>query len=215
MASTPFPAVLTDVAQLRDHYRDPRQLVVDKVTDTIDAITAEFIAASTFCLIGTADGRGRGDVSPKGGTPGFVQVATPEQLLIPDLNGNNRLDTLTNIIENPHVGLLFLVPGRGETLRINGRAWVSADDELRDRFAADYRRPATVICVEVTEVYLHCAKCVRRGGLWDPASWRTDTPIPSAGALLATHAGLDIDPAAIDAGLEEGYGRDLEADRPL
>jgi len=214
MAPSPFPATLTDVAQLREHYREPRQLVLDKVTDTIDDGTAEFIGASTFCLIGTADADGRGDVSPKGGAPGFVQVAGPDRVLIPDLNGNNRLDTLSNIIENPHVGLLFLVPGRGETLRINGRAWVSVDDELLDRFTAEYRRPATVICVEAVEIYIHCAKCILRGGLWDEASWGPADTLPSSGTLLATHAGLDVDPAAIDAGLEEGYARDLEADLP-
>ena len=215
MAASPFPNVLTDVAQLGDHYRDPNQVVLDKDIDHIDEAAAAFIAASTFCLVGTSNPDGEGDVSPKGGDPGFVQVAGPNQLLIPDLNGNNRLDSIRNIIQNPNVGLLFLVPERGETLRVNGRAWVSVDDELRDRFSPDYRRPASVICVEPTAVFLHCAKCVRRAGLWDPESWRGDGTVPSSGTILAGHAGLGAEVgAAVDEALEEGYTRELAEDRP-
>lgn len=213
MDPSPFPATLTDVTQLREHYREPSQLVLDKVVDNIDETAADFISRATFCLIGTADADGRGDVSPKGGTPGFVVIDTQGRLLIPDLNGNNRLDTLANIIENPHVGLLFLVPGRGETVRVNGRAWVSVDDGLRDRFTDRYRRPASVIAVDPTEVYLHCAKCIRRGGLWDPETWTNPTVGTSAGAILAAHANLG-DVSAIDAALEESYRRGLADDLP-
>lgn len=215
MATSPFPNVLTDIAQLSEHYRDPNQIVLDKDIDHIDEAAAAFIAASTFCLVGTSDPDGHGDVSPKGGEPGFVHVAAPNQLLIPDLNGNNRLDSIRNIIRNPNVGLLFLVPERGETLRVNGRAWISVDDDLRDRFTPQYRRPASVICVEPTAVFLHCAKCVRRAGLWDPTSWAGNAAVPSSGTILAGHAGLGVDLAqAVDDALEEGYARDLAEDRP-
>ena len=213
MDASPFPATLTTVDQLRDHYREPNRLVLDKVVEELDETAADFIGRSTFCLIGTADAAGRCDVSPKGGDAGFVQVDEAGHLLIPDLNGNNRLDTLRNIIVNPQVGMLFLVPGRGETVRVNGRAWVSVADELRDRFTDRYRRPASVIGVEPTEVYLHCAKCIRRGGLWDPDSWGDPVVGPSAGAILAAHARLD-DIAAVDAGLEQRYARGLADDRP-
>lgn len=215
MSASPFPNVLTDPAQLRDHYRDPHQVVLEKDIDHIDEAAAAFIAASTFCLVGTSNAAGEGDVSPKGGDPGFVRVAAPDQLLIPDLNGNNRLDSIRNIIENPNVGLLFLVPERGETLRVNGRAWISVDDDLCERFTPQYRRPASVICVEPTSVFLHCAKCVRRAGLWDPTSWGSDHAVPSSGTILATHAGLGAGAGAgVDDMLEEGYAADLTADRP-
>jgi PPOX class probable FMN-dependent enzyme len=213
--TTPFEATLTDIAQLRDHYRDPNQGVLDKEIDHVDERATAFIAASTFVLVGTADVAGRGDISPKGGDPGFVRVLDPKRLAIPDLNGNNRLDSLQNIVANPHVGLLFLVPDRGETLRINGRAWVSVADDLLDSFTDQYRRPASVIGVEVNEVFLHCAKSVRRAGLWNPETWGAEAGVPSSGAILAGHVGLDGDAAAsIDASLEEAYARDLEADRP-
>ncbi len=215
MSASPFPNVLTDVAQLGDHYRDPHQVVLDKDIDHIDEVAAAFIAASTFCLIGTSNTAGEGDVSPKGGDAGFVHVAAPNQLLIPDLNGNNRLDSIRNIIENPNVGLLFLVPERGETLRVNGRAWVSVDDDLCDRFTPAYRRPASVICVEPTSVFLHCAKCVRRAGLWDPSSWGGETDVPSSGTILAAHAGLGAEAGpGVDDMLAQGYAQDLAADRP-
>ncbi|MEM7286418.1 MAG: MSMEG_1061 family FMN-dependent PPOX-type flavoprotein [Actinomycetota bacterium] len=215
MEASPFPNVLNDVDQLADHYRQPNQVVLDKDIDHIDDAAAAFIAASTFCLVGTANPAGEGDVSPKGGDPGFVRVAGPKQLLIPDLNGNNRLDSIRNIIENPNVGLLFLVPQRGETLRVNGRAWISVDDDLCELFTPDYRRPASVICVEPRSVFLHCAKCVRRGGLWNPEAWMGDESVPTSGTILAGHAGLGDDVGqAVDDALEEGYARELAQDRP-
>lgn len=215
MSTPPFPATITDPTQLSDHYREPSELVLAKDIDHIDDNAAAFIAASPFVLIGTASTAGEGDVSPKGGEPGFVHVLDEKRLVIPDLNGNNRIDSLRNIVQNPHVGMLFLVPERGETLRVNGRAWVSVDDELRQRFAGQYRTPTSVIAVEVTDVFLHCAKCIRRGGLWDPTTWGSHVETPSAGAMLAGHVGLDADVAElINAGLEEGYAEDLAADRP-
>lgn len=212
----PFEATLTDIAQLRDHYRDPSRLVLDKAIDHVDERAAAFIGASTFVLVGTTSAAGEGDISPKGGDAGFVRVLDPKRLAIPDLNGNNRLDSLQNIIQNPHVGLLFLVPDRGETLRVNGRAWVSVADDLLDSFTDQYRRPTAVIGIEVREVFLHCAKAVRRAGLWHPETWGAEAGVPSSGAILAGHVGLEDDAAAsIDAGLEDAYGRDLEADRPV
>ena len=215
MSASPFPNVLSHAADLGEHYRDASQGAIDKEIDHIDEAAASFIAASTFCLVGTSSATGEGDVSPKGGDAGFVHVAGPRELLIPDLNGNNRLDSIRNIIENPNVGLLFLVPERSETLRVNGRAWVSVDDDLCERFTPQYRRPASVICVQPTAVYLHCGKCVRRAGLWDPTSWGASAQVPSSGTIFATHAGLGADAGAgVDHMLEQGYAADLAADRP-
>lgn len=215
MPGSPFPNTLTDVSELAAHYRAPNEVVAGKAIDHIDAGTAEFIRASPFVLIGSSAADGTADVSPKGGEPGFVRILDERSLAIPDLNGNNRIDTIRNVIENPNVGLLFLVPERGETMRLNGRAWVSVDDELRDSFTDTYRRPASIICVEVAEVFLHCAKCVRRSALWQPEKWGSASSVPSSGAIFAGHIGLDPSAAgAIDDELEASYISDLAADLP-
>ncbi len=216
MAPVPFPNTIDTVEGLRDHYRDPSERVLSKDIDHIDEAAAAFIAASTFVLLGTANANGEADVSPKGGAPGFIRVLDDKRLVIPDLNGNNRIDSLRNIVENAHVGMLFLVPERGETLRVNGQAWVSVDDELLGSFEDQYRRPTSVICVEVTDVFLHCAKCIRRGGLWNPETWGSEAGVPSSGTILARHAGYGDDIAGtIDEGLAVGYAKDLEADQPV
>ena len=215
MTSSPFDQTLTDTSALAAHYREPSSVVLDKAIDHIDPNARTFIAASTFVLIGTSDSAGNTDVSPKGGHPGFVHVLDDKRLAIPDLNGNNRLDTLRNVIDNSHVGLLFLVPERGETLRVNGNAWVSVDDELLDSFTKEYRRPASVIGVEATEVFLHCAKCVRRGGLWQPNSWGSNDSVPSSAQIFAEHIGMSPDeiPAFRDT-IEASYIEGLAQDAP-
>lgn len=214
MASAPFASTLTDLEQLSDLYRSTSQGALDKETDHIDGVTREFIAASPFCLVGTTDETGRADVSPKGGEPGFVKVLDDKRLVIPDLNGNNRLDSIRNIITTPRAGLLFLVPEEGATLRIKGGAWVSTDDELLDLFT-EYRRPATAICVNVESVYMHCAKCIRRSGLWEPDSWSASAGAPDGTDLIMSHLGLDESIRdKVDAGLEQSYVDGLAADRP-
>lgn len=206
----PFPGCLTDPEQLAAHYRAPSKLVQSKKVGALDEVTRAFIAASPFVLVATSDGQGRCDVSPRGGAPGFVQVLDERRLLVPDLNGNNLLDSLRNVVDNPHAGLLFVLPGRDETLRVEGRAWVSVDDGLLDRFT-DVRRPASVLALEVATAFIHCAKSFRRGKVWDAASW-AGIEAPTALELLACHLQLDqpIDPAQF----EQGYARDLAADAP-
>ena len=206
----PFPGCLTDVAQLADHYRGPSKLVLRKKVAALDAPTRSFVEASPFVLVATSDADGRCDVSPRGGAPGFVRVLDDRRLLVPDLNGSNLLDSLRNVVTNPHVGLLFVLPGRDETLRVDGRAWVSVDDGLRDRFT-EVRRPASVLCVEVESAFIHCAKSFRRGQVWEPESWAA-LDAPGALELLACHLELaePLDPAA----MEQGYAADLAADRP-
>ena len=213
MADSPFAATLTDLDQLETLYRAPSKGAVAKETDHIDEVTAEFIAASPFCLVGTTDATGRGDVSPKGGEPGFVKVLDRKRLVIPDLNGNNRLDSIRNIIEHPHAGLLFLVPQEGATLRIKGGAWISTDDQLLDLFT-EYRRPTTAICIEAESVYMHCAKCIRRSGLWEPESWANEGA-PTGTDLIMSHMGMDESlRTSVDEGLEQSYVDGLAADSP-
>ncbi|MFT7647650.1 MAG: PPOX class probable FMN-dependent enzyme [Candidatus Poriferisodalaceae bacterium] len=214
--SSPFGTVLTDPSQLTGLYREVSSGAANKEVAEIDQVSADFIAAATFCLIGTSDSDGNCDVSPKGGNPGFVKVLDGQRLVIPDLNGNNRLDSIRNIIDNPHVGLLFLVPERGETLRVNGKAWVTVDDEILDLFTDEYRRPTSAIGVQLDTAYMHCAKCIRRAGLWEPDSWSASAAAPTGATMLFEHLGLDEKHReSVERNLERSYVDDLIADRPV
>jgi uncharacterized protein len=210
-----FDHVIGTQGELRALYREPSALVKAKAIAQLDEPTTRFVGRSTFVLVATTSATdGTADVSPRGGPPGFVKVVDSHRLVIPDLNGNNRLDTLANIIDSPQVGLLFLIPGNGETVRVNGRAVVTTDDAILDLFTDEFRRPTTAIGVEVEEVFLHCAKSIRRAGLWAPETWQHDAA--SAGEILVSALGPDVgfSSADIDRGLEASYVADLEADRP-
>ena len=211
-----FEHTINEVTGLRDHYRDHSQLVQNKATDHLDDGCRNFIGRSTFVLIGTSSADGAEDVSPKGGHPGFVRVLDDQRLVIPDLNGNNRLDSLQNIVENGQVGLLFLLPGLGEMLRVNGRACVTVDPEILDGFTDEYRRPTSAIGVTIQEAYIHCAKAIRRGALWNPDEWPEPESRPRVSEILIEHAGVGehITAAEMSAGLEDSYREDLEADLP-
>src|SRR5512134_3452917 len=149
---------MTSEADLRALMGHPSELAVRKDIGRLDEHCRAFIARSPFVLVATADARGRCDVSPKGDAPGFVLVLDARHLAIPDRPGNKRFDGMRNILENPHVGLIFLVPGREETLRVNGRATVTRDPALLARLEAAGKRPSLAIGVEVEEVFMHCAK---------------------------------------------------------
>ncbi|NOX31295.1 MAG: pyridoxamine 5'-phosphate oxidase family protein, partial [Actinobacteria bacterium] len=164
---------------------------------------------------GTTDGHsGTADVSPRGGPPGFIKIVDDERIVIPDLNGNNRIDTLANIIDSPQVGLLLLVPGNGETLRINGRAVVTTAPDVLDLFDGEFRRPKTAIGIEIDEVFLHCAKSIRRGGLWQPDTWNQATISPGEILVAALGDEAFFSAAEADAGLEAAYARELALDTP-
>lgn len=214
MADTGFTGVVSDVAALRELYGEPSMVVQNKSTSKLDEPTTSFIAASRFLLVGTTAADGTADVSPRGGPAGFVRVLDDHRLVIPDLNGNRRIDTLRNIAENPQVGLLFLVPGNGETLRVNGRAVVSTDEQLLSMFDDEFRRPQSAIGVEVDEVFLHCAKSIRRSSLWEPEGWVAEPLSPGEilVAALGTDAGFTA--AQVDEGLADGYTHELALDRP-
>lgn len=172
------------IEELRTYYAQPGKVSIQKQRPALDQNSREFIAQSSFVLIATADAAGRCDVSPKGDKPGFVRVLDETHLIIPDRPGNNRLDSLTNLIENPGIGLLFLIPGRGDTLRVNGKAWIVTDKELLEMLSVEGKPPKTVIGVEASEVYLHCPKAFMRSGLWEPDSWPTETKIPTMCEML-------------------------------
>ena len=179
-----FLDTVTDLAELRALLGEPSELARKKQLDHLDPHCREFIAHAPFLLLGTADVTGRCDVSPKGDAPGFVLVLDDHHLVIPDRPGNKRLDGMRNILENPHVGLIFLVPGRGETLRVNGRAAITRDPALLARMEVGGKRPLLAIGVEVEEVFMHCAKAFKRSSLWLPDQWPDISRMASAACML-------------------------------
>lgn len=182
---------ITSREQLRAVYPEPKGRTVRKVIDHLEEHSRHFIALSPFLLLSTAAADGKGDVTPRGDTPGFVAVLDDNTLAIPDRPGNNRLDSLQNILENPEVGILFMVPGFMETLRINGTAQIHTDDDLRQRFAVNSRLPASVLVVRVREAFLHCAKSVMRSRLWDADAQVERSVMPTIGQIISDQLGED------------------------
>jgi hypothetical protein len=176
--------VVTSLAELRAIVGEAAPRSVKKEIASLDGYAREFIAHSPFVLMATAAADGRCDVSPKGGAPGFVAVLDEARLAIPDRPGNRRIDGMRNILQNGHAGLIFLIPGREDTLRVNGRAWISRDEELLDRMVFAGRRPQLAIGVAVEECYFHCAKAFRRAGLWDASGWPDPTAVASFAQML-------------------------------
>ncbi|MBK8138094.1 MAG: pyridoxamine 5'-phosphate oxidase family protein [Chloroflexi bacterium] len=196
-----FKQVIRNEAELRDILGYAGKAAQNKVIAEIDEICRAFIENSPFVLLGSTDANGRVDVSPKGDPAGFVQVMDSKTLLIPDRLGNRRGDTLTNILHNPNVGLLFLVPGRSDSLRVNGTAQIVRDDEVRERFVMQGKVPIFVIAVTVEEAFFHCTKCVARSGLW--SSEHGHHALVSLGEALVSHAKLDLSIEEVDAQLVE------------
>ncbi len=163
---------------------EPSEVARRKELAALDVHARAFIARSPFLLLGTSDAQGRCDVSPKGDAPGFVRVLDDQHLVIPDRPGNKRLDGMRNMLVNPHVGLIFLVPGNDFTLRVNGRAAITRDPELLRSLAAQGKTPLLAIGVEVEEVFLHCARSFRRGRLWDSETWPGADALPSMPCIL-------------------------------
>jgi PPOX class probable FMN-dependent enzyme len=210
----PVGAVVTSIAELRELHRDPSTLVRQKKKSVIDDATRRFIETSPFLLVATAGPDGGADVSPRGGDPGFVRVLDDRHVAIPDLNGNNLLDSLSAVVTTGRAGLLFVVPGLDETVRLNGAAWVSTDAELLGSFSAAMRTPKVALVVRADEVFVHCAKAFRRGRVWEPASWAELDGAPDGMEILCAQRLVDEATDEIRAAAEAGYDRDLAKDRP-
>lgn len=205
-------ATISTIDELRTLYREPSARVRAKKSDKIGPATSARLTASPFVLLATADHEGRCDVSPRGGPPGMVAVVDERTVAIPDLGGNNLIDSLTNIVDNPHAGLLVLSPGSDETVRIDGRASLRTDDEILDLWDGLFRRPKLAVVIEVDSVFIHCAKAFRRSSLWDPASWSAE--VPDACQLLDEHVGGGLDVDAMRSTLDEAYETELAEERP-
>lgn len=210
-----FEHVLSDPTSLADLYRAPNDAVLAKATDRFDDGCCDFIAKSTFVMVGTSGADGRLDVSPRGGPAGFVKVLDEHRLVLPDLNGNNRLDSIRNVIASGQIALLFTIPGLGETLRVNGKACITTAPDLLDLFVDELRRPVTAIGVTMESAFIHCAKAFRRGGIWQPETWGDKASAPSPGQMLIDHAEVEgITGEELDEMLQVGYEADLAADLP-
>jgi PPOX class probable FMN-dependent enzyme len=199
-ANFPDPHAITTLEALLALYAEPREASIRKEVDRVTPHYAAMIAASPFFVLATSGPEGL-DASPRGDRPGFVVVEDERTLLVPDRPGNNRIDSLRNLVADPRVALLFLIPGVGETLRVNGRATISTDPALIDRFLVDGRPPRCVLVVRVDTVYFQCARAIHRSRLWEPHARRPE--VPTAGAILDALTDGAIDGASYDDGLVE------------
>lgn len=187
-----FENTISSEAELRELLGYPSEIVTRKTIAHIDDHCRNFIEKSPFITIATSDSEGNFDVSPKGDPAGFVKILSDKLLAIPDRPGNRKADTLRNIIQNPNLGLIFLIPGIKETLRVNGHARIVTDQEILDLLSCEGKTPSLAIIVSVKEVFMHCAKCIIRSKLWsDIDNSRQDT-IPSLARVLVDHGKLDI-----------------------
>jgi PPOX class probable FMN-dependent enzyme len=193
---------ITSLEQLRDVYPAAKQRSLDKQIDHLDEHCRRFISLSPFAVLCSSAADGRCDASPKGGPPGFARVLDRDRLLMPDATGNRRLDGFQNMLENPRVGIVFMIPGMGETLRINGRVELTRDPALLGGLETGGRPAELALIVHAEEVYIHCAKALIRSRLWDPATWPEE--LPSAAEILSDHIGIgDVEASA--AALAESY----------
>jgi len=199
---------ITSTAALHALYAQPRERALKKQLAAIDVHAQRFIELSPFVVLASCSATGAVDASPRGGAPGFVKVADPHTLLIPDAPGNNRLDSFRNIVEAGGVGLLFLIPGFDETLRVNGRAPLTPEPQLLARCADERRTPKVVIRVQVSEVYLHCAKAFMRSRLWDPQAQVPRETLPTMGQMLNDQTGIRT-PAETSEQMCQRYAADL------
>lgn len=194
---------LNDETALREVYPGPSDGAVNKQLSQFDPHSRHFISLSPFLCLGTSRADGLADVSPRGGEPGFVHALNDTQLALPDRPGNNRLDSLTNIVHTPAVGLLFFVPGFEEMLRVNGVAESVTTPDLMERFTIDSKPPRSVLLIEVKEVYFHCTKALRRSALWNPDKHVARDTMPSFGQIMRDQMKLPMPAKIIDMALKK------------
>ena len=185
-----FTDVITEEAELRGIFGQPSERALNKQIDRLDVHCRAIIKKCPFILLGTSNTEGRCDVSPKGDYPGFVRVLDDRTIAIPDLPGNNRLDTLRNMIANPQVGLIFMIPGMNETLRINGKIQLVRDAELLESMAYEGKSPKLTIVVHVQKIFTHCPKAFLRSKLWSDEFRIDRSELPSFAEILKDHTGL-------------------------
>ncbi len=201
-------AKITSVEELRVDYPPLVKRSITKELSSLDQYCRDYLALSPFLVIGTQNKDGLGDVSPRGDMPGFVKVVNDTTIIIPDRPGNNRLDTLTNILENPDVGLIFLVPGVKETMRINGKAEIRDDEDLMALCEVNGKLPRIVIQVHIETAFMHCAKALMRSKLWDPSVQIERSQLPSMSEWMVAQNTAEITPESIE-DMEKRYAKQL------
>lgn len=206
--SDPVTHDISSLERLLALFGPTSAIAAAKAIPRLDVHCRNFIALSPFLVIGSSDREGRADTSPKGDPPGFVRVLDDRTLAIPDRPGNNRLDTLRNILENPEVAAIFFVPGVDETLRVNGAASLTDEPAMLAPFAGRSRPPRLAIRVDVAQAYLHCAKALMRSALWDPASRIERSRLPTMGEMIHDQIG-DPSPPEPQAEMLRRYAADL------
>jgi len=199
---------IRSLEQLRELYPPPGERAVRKELQGLETHSLNFIARPPFLVLATSDLEGALDASPRGGDPGFVKVADQGQLLIPDAPGNNRIDSLQNIVQTGRVGLIFMIPGIDETLRINGTALLSRDAQDLRRCADPRREPRIVIRVTAQQVYMHCAKAFMRSRLWSDEARQPRGNLPNLGQVIRDQTGIELTPETQEQMIER-YRKDL------
>jgi PPOX class probable FMN-dependent enzyme len=199
----PFQHVLTSEAEIRELVGTPVSRSLLKEQQRIDEHFRPFIALSPFLLLATSGPDGTCDVSPKGDAPGFVRVLDEKRLVIPERNGNKRLDGMKNILSNSHIGLIFMVPGRDETLRVNGRAWITRDPALLEPMTVQGVTPKLAIGVEVQQAFFHCVKSFRRSRLWAHETWPAPDALPSYVCAVFNQVKPDVTLEEFERGVKE------------
>jgi PPOX class probable FMN-dependent enzyme len=205
----PFADVLASADEVAALYGSPVEAVVSKIIDHLDGHCRDFIARSPFVLVATADERGNCDVSPKGGPAGFVSVLDEKRLAIPDAPGNRLVYSLRNVAAGGRAGLLFVIPGMEETLRVNGRAWLTRDPAVLEPLAAGAKPPKVAIGVEVEEAFLHCAKAFKRSALWRPDEWPDAAGLAAAAQIWRDHMALDMTTKEVQEFVDDDYANNL------
>ncbi len=199
---------IRDLSALRALYRDPNDLVANAHADRLDGLCRRFIELSPLVMVGSRGGEDGVDMSPRGGPPGFVAVLDDRTLAIPDRPGNNKIETMTNLTRDPSVGLMFVIPGIDEVLRLRGRAAISADPAIMARLAGGEGVPKTALVVTVERVFPHCGKAFRRARLWDPDSRRDPKAdrVPTLGQIAVAMARPEgVDAATVDGKVAQDY----------
>jgi hypothetical protein len=199
-------SVVAGADELRSRLGEPSEVVKAKINDRLNELTRQFVERSPFVCLATSAADGTCDVSPRGDPAGFVKVLDERTLLLPDRPGNRLADSFRNVLENPHVALIFIIPGISDTFRVNGRATIVEDPELLEPCAVEGKVPTLGLLIEVDEAYTHCPKAFLRAKLWDPGSYVDRSELPSSGRLMRS-VGADVDPEQYDAERAERYAR--------
>ena len=196
-----------ELETMRPEIGYPSKLAANKIIYSLDSCSIEFIQKSPFIVIATSDHEGRCDASPRGDDPGFVHIIDEKNLFIPERPGNKRMDSILNILRNPQIGILFMIPGLEETFRVNGKACVSRDEKWLKQTAVNGKLPMLGIGVQIEECYMHCAKSFKRSGMWDPDRWLPASELPSAAKIIAAHVRdkIEVSEEQVRVSLDESY----------